>query len=61
LHLANGQNHRPVKHAGYIGCNTSDPHRPYPGSEQEKEEIKNLRKDCGFDLPMTGPSPVPMV
>lgn len=29
----------------YIGCNTSDPHRPYPGSEQEKEEIKNLRKD----------------
>jgi hypothetical protein len=50
-----------VKHAGYIGCNTSDPHRPYPGSKQEKEEIKNLRKDCGFDLPMTGPSPVPMV
>jgi N-sulfoglucosamine sulfohydrolase len=29
----------------YIGCNTSDPHRPYPGSEQEREEIKNLRKD----------------
>ena len=29
----------------YIGCNTADPHRPFPGSEQEKEEVQNMRKD----------------
>ena len=28
----------------YIGVNTSDPHRPWPGSDQEKENIKKLRK-----------------
>ena len=41
----------------YIGCNTSDPHRPYPGSEQEKEEIKNLRKDWpkAGDYPVVAP------
>ncbi len=28
----------------YIGLNTSDPHRPFAGSEQEKEFVEKLRK-----------------
>jgi N-sulfoglucosamine sulfohydrolase len=28
----------------YIGVNTSDPHRPFPGSEQEREFIEKLRQ-----------------
>lgn len=28
----------------YIGCNTSDPHRPFPGSIQEQEEVRGMRK-----------------
>ena len=28
----------------YLGVNTSDPHRPFPGSEQEKEFVEKLRK-----------------
>ncbi|MDX9748133.1 MAG: sulfatase [Paludibacter sp.] len=27
----------------YLGVNTSDPHRPFPGSEQEKEFVAKLR------------------
>ncbi len=27
----------------YLGVNTSDPHRPWPGSEQEKEAVDKLR------------------
>jgi N-sulfoglucosamine sulfohydrolase len=28
----------------FIGVNTSDPHRPFAGSEQEKEYVENIRK-----------------
>ncbi len=28
----------------FLGVNTSDPHRPFPGSEQEKEFVDKLRK-----------------
>ena len=28
----------------YLGVNTSDPHRPWPGSELEKEDVDKLRK-----------------
>ena len=28
----------------YLGVNTSDPHRPWPGSEQEKEFVETARK-----------------
>lgn len=28
----------------FIGCNTSDPHRPFPGSAEEKENVEKVRR-----------------
>ena len=41
----------------YIGINTSDPHRPWPGSEQEKEFVQDLRKQypTAPDFPVMQP------
>ena len=41
----------------FLGVNTSDPHRPFPGSEQEKEFVKKLRKSnpSAVDYPVMQP------
>ncbi len=41
----------------YLGVNTSDPHRPFPGSEQEKEHVAKLRKtnSNAVDYPVMEP------
>ncbi|AQQ71576.1 Arylsulfatase [Limihaloglobus sulfuriphilus] len=41
----------------YIGVNTSDPHRPFAGSEQEKEFVANVRKQYPHapDFPVMEP------
>lgn len=41
----------------YLGLNTSDPHRPFPGSEQEKEHVDKLRKTNANaeDYPVVAP------
>lgn len=41
----------------YLGINTSDPHRPWPGSEQEKEMVSNVRKQypTAPDFPVMTP------
>lgn len=51
---------RKAKESGkpfYIGCNTSDPHRPFPGSEQEKEDVLQVRKQWpnAQDFPVAPP------
>ncbi|QHI68838.1 sulfatase family protein [Tichowtungia aerotolerans] len=38
------QEARAVGKPFYLGVNTSDPHRPFAGSEQEKEFVSNVRK-----------------
>lgn len=35
----------------YMGVNTSDPHRPWPGSQQEKDHVKWIRKTRDPDSP----------
>ena len=41
----------------FIGVNTSDPHRPFPGSEQEKEMVQDVRKQypTAPDFPVMKP------
>ncbi len=41
----------------YLGVNTSDPHRPFPGSDQEKEFVEKLRKTNpnAVDYPVMDP------
>lgn len=41
----------------YLGVNTSDPHRPFAGSEQEKEFVEKLRKKypTAPDYPVMAP------
>ncbi len=41
----------------FLGVNTSDPHRPFPGSEQEKEFVEKLRKSNpkAVDYPVMPP------
>ena len=42
----------------YLGVNTSDPHRPFAGSEQEKEFVENLRKKFPTAPDFPGMEPV---
>jgi N-sulfoglucosamine sulfohydrolase len=41
----------------YLGVNTSDPHRPFAGSEQEKEFVSDIRKKypAAPDFPVMAP------
>ncbi len=51
------QNARNANKPIYLGVNTSDPHRPFPGSEQETEYVEKLRKNYpdSEDFPVLEP------